>query len=166
MMEKFHLVARFRTWSEAWFSAVSLENDILLLNPWGEPNINDICRLVSIFAPFLSLKVYGHSLNNCGYSLKIYEILKDYCRISKLVGLSELGIKTRKFANFLKFKVTWKHFLTGCATRFDRWTGREKTDRTSLLESLFARSSNTLSTREKTHFLCYSLKKHPPHLWL
>jgi len=87
MMEKFPLVARFRTWSEAYINAVSLENDILLLNLWGKPYSFDVCRLVSTFVPFFSFKVDDHSLNIYGYSLKIYEILQIYkhCSISQLL---------------------------------------------------------------------------------
>ena len=68
-MEKFHLVEGFRTWSEAYINAVSLENDILLLNLWGKSNIIDVCRLVSTFVPLFSFKVDDHSIN-------IYEILQ------------------------------------------------------------------------------------------
>lgn len=54
MMMKFYIAARFRTWSEAYINAESLENDSLLLNPWGKSIIIDVCRLVSTFVSFFS----------------------------------------------------------------------------------------------------------------
>jgi hypothetical protein len=72
----------------------------------GEPNMNDVCRLVSTFAPFFSLTVSRFpksytfsSLKVYGHSLKRYDIL-TLCRMSYLLRPEEP--KTGLFCEYVE----------------------------------------------------------------